>query len=169
MSNRARPRARTTLLLLFAAVVVLLPACSSSKGPDLAKQIDDLPALSRTTTPPEGVTADGADATWLSKGTEQEVAELISAKQRPDETSTSVEGGTFLLYRSGTVWLTPAGDQTAVVLYKDNERAYRSHSGVLLLHSGWGGRMRSYDSGGSSGSSGSSGNGFRGGGSGSGK
>jgi uncharacterized membrane protein YgcG len=150
------------------SVLSLLTACSSKKGPDLAKQIGGLPSLTKTTTPPEGLDLQGSDGTWLSDGTEEEVANVISAKVRPDERSSSVEGGTFMLYRNGTVWVTPAGNKTAVVLYKDNQRAYSRHGAFLAANTGWNSRMGSYRSGnGSSGSSG--GNSFRGGGSGSGK
>lgn len=171
MNRRSDAHARRSLLLLAAVLLSVLTACSSSsasKGPDLVKELDEVPALTKATTPPEGLDLEGADATYLSTGSEAEVADVISAKLRPDERSDSADGDTFLLYPQGTVWLTPAGDQTAVVVYKDNDRAYRRHSGVLLASAGWGNRMRNYDSGGGSNNS-STGNGFRGGGSGSGK
>lgn len=168
----ARPRARHSLLLLAAVLLTVLTACStsssSSKGPDLTEQMDALPSLTKATTPPEGLDLEGADGTYVSAGTEAEVANVISAGLRPDERSDSANGDTFLLYPQGTVWITPSGDQTAVVVYEDNDRAYRRHSGVLLASAGWGNRMRNYDSGGGSNGS-STGNGFRGGGSGSGK
>lgn len=169
MNLRSVPRSiRTTALLLAVAMLATLAACSSkTKGPDLAADLDAIPSLTKAATPPEGLDLQGADGTWLSAGSGAEVADVISAQVRPDERNDSAQGDTFLLYRSGTLWLTQSGDQTAVILYKDNDAAYRRHSGVLLLGTGWGSRMRSYDSGG--GSSGSGGNSFRGGGSGSGK
>lgn len=170
--NPPRTRRRVTLrtfggVVALVAVLSSLAACSSKKGPDLAAHLGGLPSLTRSTTPPEGLDLQGSDGTWLSDGTEEEVANVISAKVRPDERSSSVGGGTFMLYPNGTVWVTPVGNKTAVVLYKDNDRAYRRHSAFLAANTGWNSRMGSYRSGGSGSSSG--GNSFRGGGSGSGK
>ena len=74
------------------------------------------------------------------------------------------------MYPGGTVWVSELNGKSEVVLYKDNDQAYRRHSGVLLASAAWGNRMGGYGGGGSS-NNGSSdtGNGFRGGGSGSGK
>ena len=72
----------------------------------------------------------GADGFWESTGSTAEVADVIAAKARPDERAS---GGTdqYLLYPSGTVWVSELNGKSEVVLYKDNDRAYRRHSGVL--------------------------------------
>jgi hypothetical protein len=162
-------------LAVLAAVVVLVAVagagCSTkASGPDLANELNGLPSLTRLAAAPEGLDTTGADGFWESTGSTQEVADVIAAKARPDERSS---GGTdqFLLYPSGTVWISELNGKSEVVLYKDNDRAYRRHSGVLLASAGWRNRMGGYDGGGGSSNNGSSdtGNGFRGGGSGSGK
>ncbi len=167
-----RPRiARGAVLAAVAVLVGLaLTGCSAkAKGPDLAKAINTMPTLTKLSAPPPGLDSSGADGIWESTGSVTEVTDLISAKVRPDERTASGTGS-FLLYPSGTVWVSELNGKSEVVLYKDNDRAYRRHSGVLLASTGWGNRMSGYSGGGGSdnGSSGT-GNGFRGGGSGSGK
>jgi hypothetical protein len=161
-------------LALIGVLAVLVgltaTACSTkTSGPDLAKELDGLPSLTKLAAPPEGLDVSGSDGVWESTGSTQEVADVIAAKARPDERSA---GGTdqFLLYPGGTVWVSELNGKSEVVLYEDNDRAYRRHSGVLLASAAWGNRMGGYGGGGSS-NNGSSdtGNGFRGGGSGSGK
>ncbi|MBK6855134.1 MAG: DUF4247 domain-containing protein [Microthrixaceae bacterium] len=166
------PRCRTLAAVVVLAVTLGLvgAACSKSgKGPDLAKELNGLPSLTKLTTAPAGLDVSGADGFWESTGSTAEVADVIAAKARPDERAS---GGTdqYLLYPSGTVWVSELNGKSEVVLYKDNDRAYRRHSGVLLASTGWGTRMGGYSGGGGSNNGGSdTGNGFRGGGSGSGK
>jgi hypothetical protein len=164
-------RRRLAVVAVLVVLVGLTGAACSKKasGPDLAKELNSLPSLTRLSAPPEGLDVTGSDGVWESTGSTTEVADVIAAKARPDERSS---GGTdqFLLYPGGTVWVSELNGKSEVVLYKDNDQAYRRHSGVLLASAAWGNRMGGYGGGGSS-NNGSSdtGNGFRGGGSGSGK
>lgn len=166
-----RTRRRAALLVAVISLLAVLSACSTkSQGIDIAKEIDKQPSLSRATEPVAGIDAAEADATWTSAGTNAEVVGVLSAMARPDEVTTTTDGNSFLLYRSGTLWVTETGNTTAVVLYRNNDTAYRRHSGALIGYAAWSSRMSGYRSGGSSSRSGNSGgNSFRGGGSGSGK
>jgi hypothetical protein len=102
---------------------------------------------------------------WRATGTPAQVADAIAGAAAPDERNDDAGGDVFLLYRSGTLWLTPSSDgNTAVAVYDDNNKAYNRHSPVLLTNSRWGTRVNDYST-----SGGFFGNGFRGGGSGSGK
>lgn len=154
-----------------ALLAVTLGGCSSkAKGPDLAAVMNGLPSVKKSEGPPAGVDGSGGAGFWTSGGSVIETADVISAKARPDERTSDVGGAQFLLYPSGTIWVSEAGGKAVVVLYKDNKRAYSRHSGVLAGSAAWGSRMNGYGGGGGSNNGGSgTGNGFRGGGSGSGK
>lgn len=168
MSSRIRLR-RAAVVVMAAVLVSGVAACSKKSGPDLAKDLNTLPTLTKLSVPPPGLDASGADGIWESDGSTIEVADLIAAKARPDERSTSGRDQ-LMLYRSGTVWVSELNGKSEVVLYKDNDKAYRRHSALLLANSAWGRRMDDYrEGGGSNNGFFGSGNGFRSGGSGSGK
>ena len=159
---------KTTTRPVFALLVaccVLLAACGTS-GPDLIEVVDAAPSVSaRSNAVAMGVPPADADMVWSAPGAPAAVADDIATVEPPDERTDDAEGDVFLLYPSGTVWLTPGTDGTAVVLYNDNDKAYSRHGVILIRNSGWGTRVNNYRSSGSGGSS----NGFRGGGSSSGK
>ena len=114
-----------------------------------------------------GIDTKGADQSWRATGTPASVADAIAAKEVPDERTDDANGDVYLLYPSGTLWLTAlAAEGAAIGYYGDNDRAYNNHSGVLIRNSSWGSRVNTYRS---SGGSSSNDNGFRGGGSSSGK
>lgn len=168
-SRSPRPLWRLAVAVAVLAAVGLA-ACSSKKGPDLSAALGGLPSLTRSAGAPTGVDGTDGDGFWTSGGSVAETADVISAKSRPDERTTGTNGDQFLLYPSGTVWVTESGGKAAVVLYKDNQRAYRRHTGALVGAAAWSNRMNGYGGGGGSNNGGSgTGNGFRGGGSGSGK
>jgi len=169
MTVRSENHRRSALAVVTVLVLLAATGCSKSGGPDLAKKLGEIPSLTKLSTPPAGLDVNGSDGIWESAGSSVETADVIAAKVRPDERSS---GGTdqFLLYPSGTLWVSELNGKSEVVFYKDNDKAYRRHSGVLLASAGWGNRMSGYSRGGGSNNGGSdTGNGFRGGGSGSGK
>lgn len=152
---------------VLVAFCLLLAACGSG-GPNLTEVVG---ASSRVTGPSSTTDAGidggvGVDAVWLADGTPAQVADSFAGNTPPDERTDDAGGDVFLLYGSGTLWMTAAAAGTAVVLYNDNDRAYTRHNGILLRNSSWGTRVNNYRS---SGGGSSSSNGFRGGGSSSGK
>ncbi|MEZ5225230.1 MAG: DUF4247 domain-containing protein [Acidimicrobiales bacterium] len=165
MTALRRPFGIVIVFLLFAA------SCGS-KGPDLATTVKDIPGAESVSPSDIGVSAtdasgDKVTGTWRINGEPATVADAIAAKEKPDERTDDAGGDVFLLYKSGTLWLSPNETGSNVVLYADNDKAYNRHSGVLLASNRWGSRINTYRSSGSSSSN--SGNGFRGGGSSSGK
>ena len=169
--RRSAGTPRPPRLLWLLGVVVLsattLAACGSS-GPDLAATLAAVDQVDGPSTAAElGIEGSDTTTVWRATGTPTEVADAIATAEPPDERSDDAGGDVFLLYRSGTLWLTPSSDgNTAVAFYDDNDKAYNRHSPVLLTNSRWGTRVNDYRS---SGGGFFSGNGFRGGGSGSGK
>jgi uncharacterized membrane protein YgcG len=160
------PGRRPALAGWLALVALTIAGCGAS-GPDLVSTLRAVDAVRDQATADElGVQGADASTLWRATGSPSEVADAIAGAEPPDERSDDVGGDVYLLYRSGTLWLTPSDDgDTAVVVYDDNNRAYDHHSRVLVTNSRWGSRINSYSSSGGR----SSGNGFRGGGSGSGK
>lgn len=163
MTSTLTRRSATSVMVAFCLV---LAACGSS-GPDLAGVVN---ASSRTTGPSTATAAGvdggvGVDSVWLADGTPTQVADSFAGQQPPDERTDDASGDVFLLYGSGTLWITVATAGTAVLLYGDNDRAYTRHNTMLIRNAGWGTRVNNYRSSGGSSSS----NGFRGGGSSSGK
>lgn len=154
----------------IAAVVIafcmLLAACGAG-GPDLAAVVNGSSRVTGTSTPAAlGIDGGvGADSTWLADGTPAQVADSLAGAEAPDERTDDASGDVFLLYGSGTLWMSAVATGTAVVLYGDNDQAYSRHNGMLIRNSSWGTRVNNYRSSGGSSSS----NGFRGGGSSSGK
>lgn len=165
-------RDRTRRLVALAAITLLaatsLAACGSDgpKGPDLIAVVDQVGNTTTATQEELGLVDPGIDQTWRSAGATAETADAIAAIARPDERADDPSGNVFLLYPSGTLWVSPIATGSAVALYRDNERAYNRHGGFLFLNNGWGSRMGSYRT---SGGGSVGGNGFRGGGSSSGK
>lgn len=157
----SRPRFIVALLTSFALVAA---ACGG--GPDLTKTIDAAAAVNnRSSAAALGVDGTSSDLVWQASGSPTQVADSIAGVEMPDERSDDAGGDVFLLYESGTVWVTPAeGGGSAVLLYSDNDRAYTRHNTILIANSRWGTRVNNYRTSGSSSS-----NGFRGGGSSSGK
>lgn len=154
---------RIAIVALVAALV--LSACGGgSKGPDLSATVDKVGNTEPSSLAQTGLTGEGIDAVWRSAGSPVETADAIAAIERPDERADDAAGSIFLLYRSGTLWVSPTETGSAVALYKDNDQAYNRHGTFLFLSRGWGSRLGTYSGGGSG-----SGNGFRGGGSSSGK
>lgn len=158
-SNRQRGFAFLVMMML------VLSACG--KGPDLRAAVSkaDIGASSPLPTL-TGIDQTNSDAIWTVDGTKNKVADAIVVKEKPDERVDHANGEVFLLYKSGTLWVTTVdgSSQTAVVLYEDNDKAYKRHNVILIGSRGWGSRVNSYRSSGSGSS-----NGFRGGGSSSGK
>lgn len=165
---------RRTLLTVGAASLVLA-ACGGSRqrGPNLTKALDGLDTVGARSTQDElklvtesgdNSLSDSSVRLWKLTGTPSAAATSLEAKHRSDNRVES-NNDVFLLYPSGTVWFT---DQSggAVVLFADNDRAYRSHSGILVANRGWGNTINRYQT---SRSSSGGGNGFRGGGGRSGK
>ncbi len=148
---------------LITAFALIAAACG--KGPDLPKTVDAAPAIqNRSNAAALEVDGTSSDIQWAASGSPASVADSIASIEAPDERSDDAGGDVFLLYSSGTVWVTPApGGGSAVLLYQDNDQAYNRHNGILILNSRWGSRVNNYRS------SGGSSNGFRGGGSSSGK
>ena len=148
------------------AGALTLAACGAS-GPDLTATMGQGDAVGEKATATDlGVDATNTDGIWRATGSPPEVADAIASVESPDERTDDAGGDVFMLYRSGTLWLTPAADGgSAVVFYGDNDRAYNRHNTVLIRNSRWGGRVNDYRSS----SGGFFGNGFRGGGSSSGK
>lgn len=144
----------------------LVAASCGAGGPDLRATLDAVELITeRSSANTLGVSGAGADGVWAASGEPAAVADAIAASEAPDERAEDA-GAIYMLYRSGTVWVSPAVDGgSAVVLYDDNDDAYNRHSGVLIASRGWGTRVNDYRSSSSSGS----GNGFRGGSSSSGK
>lgn len=170
-SSPRRGSARRRLALVVAAML-FLAGCGSS-GPDLAATVGAIPGAESVTPSDIGVNAtdasgDAVSGSWRINGAPATVADAIEAKEKPDERTDDAGGDVFLLYKSGTLWLSPNETGSNVVLYADNDKAYNRHSGVLIASNRWGSRINTYRSSGSSSSS-NSGNGFRGGGSSSGK
>ncbi len=165
MTSTSTPSRRSATAVVV-AFCLLLASCGSS-GPDLAAVVN---ASSRTTGPSTATEAGidggvGVDSVWMADGTPTQVADSFAGNTPPDERTDDANGDVFLLYGSGTLWVTAAAAGTAVVLYNDNDRAYTRHNGILIRNSSWGTRVNNYRSSGGSSSS----NGFRGGGSSSGK
>lgn len=169
MSGRS---ARTTrrplglrLLVLLVVSALGLAACGSS-GPDLEAAMGDVGVVGDATTN-TALGLDGvSDRAWPATGTPTEVADAIAAVEKPDERTDDTAGDVFLLYKSGTLWVTDVADgDSGVVYYADNDTAYNRHSAILIRNTRWGSQINTYRSSSSSGIGGF----FRGGGSGSGK
>lgn len=161
-SQTSRMRRGLALLVLM---VFVLSACG--KGPDLRTAVSTADVGASSSLPTlTGVDHASSDAIWTVEGTKDKVADAIVVKEKPDERVDHANGEVFLLYKSGTLWVTTVegSSQTAVVLYEDNDKAYNRHNVILIGSRGWGSRVNSYRSSGSGSS-----NGFRGGGSSSGK
>lgn len=163
-STSTAPRRSATAIVV--SFCLFLAACGSG-GPDLASVINGSSRVTGTsTTTALGIDGGvGADATWSATGTPAQVADSFAGVEPPDERTDDASGDVFLLYGSGTIWVTPIETGSAVVLYGDNDQAYSRHNGILIRNSSWGTRVNNYRSSGGSSSS----NGFRGGGSSSGK
>ncbi len=160
-----RSSSRTRFVLAMLASFSLIAAACGG-GPDLPATIDAAPAITtRATAAALGVDGTSSDLVWQGSGSPAQVADSIAGVEMPDERSDDVAGDVFLLYQSGTVWVTPAeGGGSAVLYYGDNDQAYSRHNTILIANSSWGTRVNNYRS-----SSSSSSNGFRGGGSSTGK
>lgn len=169
--STAATQKKTNKLVALLAVLALFAASCGSSGPDLAAVVGDIPGA--TTVSPSDVGIPASDAsgdrvtdTWKINGSPAAVADVISAEAKPDERTDDAGGDVFLLYSSGTLWLSQGEQGTNVALYADNDKAYSRHGGVLIASSRWGTRVNNYRT---SSNSSNSGNGFRGGGSSSGK
>lgn len=168
--NRTVTQKKQRLIALLSVFVLFAASCGSS-GPDLAAIVGGIPGA--TTVSPSDVGIPAADAsgdrvtnTWKINGSPAAVADVISKEAKPDERTDDAGGDVFLLYSSGTVWLSQGEQGTNAALYADNDKAYSRHGGVLIASSRWGTRVNNYRT---SSNSSNSGNGFRGGGSSSGK
>ena len=148
----------TKVIAILTAFALLVVACGSG-GPDLPATLAKVDTVGEKTSPLTlGVNSADSDGVWKAAGTPAGVADAIAIVEAPGERSDDAAGDVFLLYQSGTLWITPAeGEGSAVVYYADNDRAYNRHTSILILNSRWGSRVNSYRSS-------SSGNGFRGGG-----
>lgn len=166
-TTSTRPSASRVATAVVIACSMLLAACGSS-GPNLTEVVNASSRVTGTsTTGAAGIDGGvGVDQVWTADGTPSQVADSFAGNAPPDERTDDAGGDVFLLYGSGTLWVTAATAGTAVVLYEDNDRAYTRHNGILIRNSNWGTRVNNYRS---SGGSSSSSNGFRGGGSSSGK
>ena len=162
MTPTRRPQPLRLIVALIAGFALIAAACGG--GPDLPMTVDAAPAIqNRATAASLEVDGTNSDVQWAAEGTPTTVADSIASVELPDERSDDESGDVFLLYQSGTVWVTPSpSGGSAVLLYSDNDQAYSRHNGVLIRNSGWGTRVNNYRSSGSS-------NGFRGGGSSTGK
>lgn len=162
MTSTMSHRGVTAIVVTFC---MLLAACGAG-GPDLAAVVNGSSLVTGiSTTSALGIDGGvGADSTWSATGTPAQVADSFAGVEPPDERTDDAGGDVFLLYGSGTIWVSAIETGSAVVLYTDNDQAYSRHNGILILNSGWGTRVNNYRS-----SSNSSSNGFRGGGSSSGK
>lgn len=152
------------LLAVLIACTLLAAACGSG-GPDLRATINKVDIITGPSSPATlGVNSIDSDGVWAATGTTTAVADAISAAAKEDERSDDASGDIFLLYSSGTIWVTKSPDSTdtAVVLYDDNDKAYNRHTSILILNNRWGTRVNNYRTS-------SAGNGFRGGGSSNGK
>lgn len=155
-------RSRRAMLVLV-AFALLAAACG--KGPNLPATLEKVDVVGSKTSPVTvGVNGADSDGVWQATGTPPTVADAISAVEKPSERSDDASGDIFMLYKTGTLWITASaeGEGSAVVYYADNDKAYNRHTSILILNSRWGTRVNSYRSS-------SSGNGFRGGGGSSGK
>lgn len=151
-------------LWILVACALFAAACGSG-GPDLRATIGKVDVITGASSPATlGVNSIDSDGVWAATGTPAVVADAISAAAKEDERSDDASGDVFLLYSSGTIWVTKSPDaaDTAVVLYDDNDKAYNRHTGILILNNRWGTRVNNYRTS-------SAGNGFRGGGSSNGK
>lgn len=155
---------RRRRVLVLVATLVLAACGGGAKGPDLTATVGMVGNTEPSSLAATGLTGEGIDAVWRSAGSPIETADAIAAIERPDERADDTAGSVFLLYRSGTLWVSPTETGSAVALYKDNDQAYNRHGTFLFLSRGWGSRLGSYSGGGAG-----SNNGFRGGGSSSGK
>ncbi len=159
---------RPRLLLVLLALALIAASCGSG-GPDLRATVNSVEAIGSTSNATAlGIDGSGVDAAWSAEGEPKAVADAIAAAEAPDERTDDADGDdVFLLYKSGTVWVSNAeSGGSAVLLYDDNDRAYNRHSVILLRNRSWGTRVNNYRT---SRSSSGSGNGFRGGGSSGGK
>lgn len=162
----ARTTARSSLPVVLITVFGLLAAACGSGGPNLTEVVESSSRVGdRTSAATAGIDGGvGVDAVWTAEGTPTQVADSMAGNTPPDERTDDANGDVFMLYSSGTLWMTAAAAGTAVVLYNDNDQAYSRHNGILIRNNRWGTRVNDYRS-----SNSSSNNGFRGGGSSSGK
>ena len=153
--NRLRPLAALITLALIAS------ACGSS-GPNLRDAIGKVDAvtvdgpLDSDGVSALGLTGGDGDGVWSAQGDPKTVADAIAAVEAPDERSDDADGDVFLLYRSGTIWVNDAEPEgeSAIVLYDDNDNAYRRHNTILIANSRWGSRVNDYRTSRSSGGNG---------------
>lgn len=164
--SASTPRSSRSRLVVALLASFALVAAACGGGPNLTETIDAASAVtSRSNAAALGVDGTSSDLVWQASGSPTQVADSIAGVEMPDERSDDAGGDVFLLYESGTVWVTPAqGGGSAVLLYGDNDQAYSRHNTILIANSRWGTRVNNYRSSGSSSS-----NGFRGGSSSSGK
>jgi hypothetical protein len=110
-----RTRRRFVSVLLGAALV--LTACGGGDdGTEISSAIDGVVGSgARTTASAVGLASGDGDVVWKATSTPAQVADSISLAGRPDERTDGTDGAVFMLYKAGTVWLTPiAAGGTAV-------------------------------------------------------